>query len=109
MVWTIHVELHRAPKYSKRPDEFLPERWLVEPTHELFPVKDALRAFEYGPRNCIAQGIVMTELKMILACVVRSLISGQLMMSGIVRTLGRVRRFIGGRELTRWRKLLPIL
>ena len=71
MIWTIHVELHRAPKYWKRPDEFLPHRWLVEPTHGLFPVKDAWRAFEYGPRNCIAQGIVMTELKIILACMVR--------------------------------------
>ncbi|KAI4193837.1 MAG: hypothetical protein LQ348_002763 [Seirophora lacunosa] len=71
MKWTIHVELHRNPKYWKRPDDFLPERWLVEPTHELHPVKDAWRAFEYCPRNCIAQGIVMTELKIVLACVVR--------------------------------------
>lgn len=71
MIWTIHAELHRAPKYWKRPVEFLPERWLVEPTHDLFPLKDAWRAFEYGPRNCIAQGVVMTELKIILACMVR--------------------------------------
>ena len=71
MIWTIHVELHRSPKYWKRPDEFLPERWLVGPTHELFPVKDAWRAFEYGPRNCIAQGYVMTVLKIVLSCVVR--------------------------------------
>ena len=71
MIWTVHVELHRAPRYWKRPNDFLPERWLVEPTHELFPVKDAWRAFEYGPRNCIAQSIVMTELKIILACVAR--------------------------------------
>ena len=71
MLWTIHVELHRSPKYWKRPDEFLPERWLVGPSHELFPVKDAWRAFEHGPRNCVAQGIVETELKIILACLVR--------------------------------------
>ena len=71
MIWTIHAELHRAPKYWKRAEEFLPERWLVEPTHELAPVKDAWRAFEYGPRNCIAHAIVMTELKIILACTVR--------------------------------------
>ena len=71
MIWTIHIELHRAQKYWKRPNEFLPERWLVEPSHELFPTKDAWRAFEYGPRNCIAQGIVMTVLKIILVCVVR--------------------------------------
>lgn len=72
MIWTIHAELHRAPKHWARPDDFLPERWLVDSTHELFPaVKDAWRAFEYGPRNCIAQGIVMTVLKIILACLVR--------------------------------------
>lgn len=71
MIWTIHVEVHRAPKYWPYPDDFLPERWLVEPTHELFPPKDAWRPFEYGPRNCIAQGVVMMELKIILACLVR--------------------------------------
>ena len=71
MLWTIHVELHRSPKYWKRPNDFLPERWLVEPSHELFPVKDAWRAFEHGPRNCVAQGVVETELKIILACLVR--------------------------------------
>ncbi|KAL8917803.1 MAG: hypothetical protein Q9208_007732 [Pyrenodesmia sp. 3 TL-2023] len=71
MIWTLHVELHRHPKYWKRPLEFLPERWLVDPGHELFPTKHAYRAFEYGPRNCIAEGIVMTELKIILASMVR--------------------------------------
>ncbi len=71
MVWMIHVETHRAPKYWKRPDEFLPERWLVEPGHELYPMKGAWRPFEHGPRNCIAQSLVMTELRVILACIVR--------------------------------------
>jgi cytochrome P450 len=71
MVWIIHVEMHRAPKYWKRPDEFLPERWLVEPGHELYPMKGAWRPFEHGPRNCIAQSLVMTELRVILACIVR--------------------------------------
>ena len=72
MIWTIHVELHRSPKYWKYPDDFLPERWLVDPTHELFPAtQNAWRAFEHGPRNCLAQGIVMSQLKIILACLVR--------------------------------------
>ncbi|KAL8934630.1 MAG: hypothetical protein Q9216_005805, partial [Gyalolechia sp. 2 TL-2023] len=73
MIWTLHVELHRHPTFWPRPLEFLPERWLVaDPDHELHPRnKFAYRAFEYGPRNCIAEGIVMTELKCILACVVR--------------------------------------
>ncbi|KAF7951336.1 hypothetical protein EAE96_006652 [Botrytis aclada] len=66
-----HVGMHRAPKYWVRPEEFLPERWLVDPGHELYPVKGAWRPFEYGPRNCIAQGLVMTELRVLLACTVR--------------------------------------
>jgi cytochrome P450 len=71
MVWIIHVGMHRAPQYWKRPDEFLPERWLVEPGHELYPMKGAWRAFEHGPRNCIAQSLSMTELRIVLACIVR--------------------------------------
>ncbi|KAI4174961.1 MAG: hypothetical protein LQ343_001988 [Gyalolechia ehrenbergii] len=71
MIWTLHVELHRNPKFWPRPLEFLPERWLVDPSHELSPKRYAYRAFEYGPRNCIAEGIVMTVLKIVLACVVR--------------------------------------
>ena len=63
--------MHRAPAYWKQPDEFLPERWLGEPGQPLYPVTGAYRAFEIGPRNCVAQGFVMTELRVILAFVVR--------------------------------------
>ena len=73
VVWMNHVEMHRAQKYWKRPEEFLPERWLVEPGHELYPMKGAWRAFEYGPRNCIAQNLVMTELCVVLACLIRQI------------------------------------
>lgn len=70
-VFKVHPELQRSPVYSPRPDAFLPECWLVKPGHELYPIKGAYRAFEIGPRNCIAQEFVMTELKVILACLVR--------------------------------------
>jgi cytochrome P450 len=30
-----------------------------------------MEAFEHGPRNCIAEGIVMTEIKLVLAHLVR--------------------------------------
>ncbi len=70
-VFTIHAELQRSPVYWNQPDAFLPERWLVKPDHELHPAKGAYRAFEIGPRNCVAQGFVMIELKVILACLVR--------------------------------------
>lgn len=70
-VLTIHTEMHRAPAYWNRPDEFVPERWLAECSDELQPTKGAYRAFEIGPRNCVAQGFVMTEFRVILACIVR--------------------------------------
>ena len=63
--------MHRAPQYWARPEEFLPERWLVEPGHALYPAKGSWRAFEHGPRNCIAQGLVMVELRVVLCLIAR--------------------------------------
>lgn len=71
MIWILHQALHRNPAYWKRPNEFLPERWLVEPEHPLYPVKGAWRPFEYGPRNCIGQGLVMLELRVVLSLTAR--------------------------------------
>ncbi|KAL8781361.1 MAG: hypothetical protein Q9213_006050 [Squamulea squamosa] len=71
IVLMVHTEMHRSPKYWPRPDEFIPERWLVGPEHELYPNKGAWRAFEHGPRNCIAQDLVMVELTVLLAMVAR--------------------------------------
>ncbi|KAK1992820.1 cytochrome P450 [Colletotrichum falcatum] len=68
----IHWAIQRNPKHWARPTEYLPERWLVtDPTHELYPPKGGWRVFEYGPRLCIGQQLVMTETKTVLACVVR--------------------------------------
>ena len=71
MVWVLHQPIQRNPKYWPRPDEFLPERWLVGPSDPLYPTKWAWRPFEFGPRNCIGQGLVMNELKVILALTAR--------------------------------------
>ncbi|KAG9241616.1 sterigmatocystin biosynthesis P450 monooxygenase StcS [Calycina marina] len=70
-IYSIHQITHVAPKYWPRPNDFLPERWLVEPGHELYPPKGAWRPFEQGPRNCIAQGLVLLELRVVLASIVR--------------------------------------
>lgn len=44
----------------------------MEQGRELYPVKGAWRpAFDHGPRNCIGQGLVMVELRVILACITR--------------------------------------
>ena len=74
VIFTVHTEMHRSPSYWKRPDDFLPERWLipnVETENELLPLKGAYRAFEIGPRNCMAQGFAMTNLRVILALLIR--------------------------------------
>lgn len=39
---------------------------------ELHPVAGTWRPFELGPRNCIPQGLVLVELRVILACLVRT-------------------------------------
>lgn len=72
MVYIIHIAMQRLSSSFVRPDEFLPERWLVGPEDPLYPsVKGAWRPFEYGPRNCIGQLLVMLEVKAILAMTVR--------------------------------------
>ena len=71
MIWILHVEMHRSPQYWVRPQDFLPERWLVESDDKLYPMKGAWRAFEHGPRNCMAQGLVMMELRVVLVIITR--------------------------------------
>lgn len=68
----LHTEIHHKTKYWRRCDEFLPERWLVVPEDELHPVPSAWRPFELAPKNCIAQGLVLVELRVILAFLVRA-------------------------------------
>jgi len=71
MVYVVHMATHRAPEYWHEPDSFIPERWLVEPGHKLYPMKNAWRPFEWGPRACIGQNLAMTELRITLAVLCR--------------------------------------
>ena len=71
IVLIVHTEMHRSPEYWPRADSFIAERWLVGPGHDLYPQKGAWRAFEHGPRNCIAQDLVMVELSVLLVMVAR--------------------------------------
>jgi cytochrome P450 len=66
----LHQALHLNPRVWPRAKEFLPERFLVGPEHELYPDPAAYRPFEQGPRNCIGQTLVWNELRVavILTC-----------------------------------------
>ncbi|KAK7978388.1 hypothetical protein PG988_005878 [Apiospora saccharicola] len=72
MLWGAHQAVQRAEEYWPSPNAFLPDRWLVEPGHELHPRhQEAYRPFEKGPRNCIGQELALLEVKIILAMILR--------------------------------------
>lgn len=66
-----HLAMMRNPATWPRPLEFVPERFLVGPGHELYPPKGAWRVFEIGQRNCTGQAFVMREMRMFLALFAR--------------------------------------
>ena len=72
IVWDGNFAAHRNPDEWHRPDEFLPERWLVtDETDPLHPPKNGWRFFASGPRVCIGQHLAMVEIKLVAALVVR--------------------------------------
>ena len=66
-----HYATHHHPALWPRPDEFLPERWLVDAGDPLYPPLNAWRPFERGPRSCIGQELALTQIKAILALTIR--------------------------------------
>ncbi|KXJ86908.1 cytochrome P450 [Microdochium bolleyi] len=71
--------IQRSPEHWPRPDEFLPERWLVSaedkdhPLHPKYggPTSDLFRGFGGGPRVCIGKELAIAELKLAAALIVR--------------------------------------
>lgn len=72
LVWDIPQAIHRDPHYWPKPDDFIPERWLVAQDHSLHPVKGAWRPFSHGPKNCIGQELAMIEMKVIMVMTARN-------------------------------------
>ncbi|ETS83419.1 hypothetical protein PFICI_05295 [Pestalotiopsis fici W106-1] len=67
---TAMIDYH--PELWPRPDEFLPERFMVPPGDPLYPSKPGQwRPFEAGPMNCIGQELSMIEIKLVLLFTVR--------------------------------------
>lgn len=52
----VHQAIHWNPRLGAKPREFIPERWLVKPGHELYPPEGAFKALDVGPRRCMLKG-----------------------------------------------------
>ncbi|RAR11580.1 cytochrome P450 monooxygenase [Stemphylium lycopersici] len=70
-VWTLSLALHHNPEVFEHPEDFIPDRWLVDSEDRLHPKKASWRPFEWGPRNCIGQTLAQLELKIALVMTVR--------------------------------------
>ncbi|KAJ6023974.1 hypothetical protein N7540_004771 [Penicillium herquei] len=70
-IWIIHTAVHRNPAFWPKPHEFIPDRWLVEKDHPLYPPAGGWRPFEHGARQCIGQNISLMGVKASLAMVLR--------------------------------------
>lgn len=70
----LHPAVHSNPRVWVRSNEFLPERFLVDPGHELYPDPSAYRPFEHGPRACIGQTLVYNEMRTVLVMTARTFV-----------------------------------
>lgn len=62
--------IHRHPDYWVNPEEFRPERWLLDEIHA--NAKKAFMPFSTGPRNCIGEYFATVEAKLIMVHLIRS-------------------------------------
>ncbi|KAL3481367.1 putative N-alkane-inducible cytochrome P450 [Aspergillus californicus] len=68
---TLHLAIQRNAQHWPDPHSFIPERWLVEPSHTLYPPAGAWRPFEHGPRNCIGQALALVDIRTTLLMTAR--------------------------------------
>ncbi|ORY15952.1 cytochrome P450 [Clohesyomyces aquaticus] len=63
-----HFAAYHSPANFKKPDEFIPERWLPEGEEEFSDdKKDTLQPFSHGPRNCLGKNLAYHEMRLVLA------------------------------------------
>jgi cytochrome P450 len=70
-IWVLSLAMHHSPNVFAKPEEFIPDRWLVDQNNPLYPKKASWRAFERGPRSCIGQTLAQLELKVALLMTIR--------------------------------------
>eukprot|EP00415_Alexandrium_ostenfeldii_P001116 UN1116 len=66
-IWAIH----RDPKIFKDADAFQPERWLDASADQLKGMNDHWMPFMIGARGCIGQQFAMTEMRVVIATLLR--------------------------------------
>lgn len=57
---------YRSPKYWKRPEEFIPERWLGDPEFDS-DNRQIWAPFSIGPRKCIGVNLTNLNMRLIVA------------------------------------------
>lgn len=65
--------LHRDPRYFfPRPDEFWPDRWILDTrdSQELVLDRSAFVPFSTGPANCAGKPLAMLELRVVVSLLV---------------------------------------
>ncbi|KAL3461959.1 putative N-alkane-inducible cytochrome P450 [Aspergillus heterothallicus] len=70
-IWVLHHAVHRNPAHWVDPHAFIPDRWLVEPGHPLYPPTGGWRPFEHGARDCIGQALALLDIRTTLVMTVR--------------------------------------
>ncbi|EKG11555.1 Cytochrome P450 [Macrophomina phaseolina MS6] len=68
-VYVSHYAAYHSPENFCEPDSFVPERWLPEQREERFDkdVRDVVKPFSHGPRNCIGKNLAYHEIRLVLA------------------------------------------
>lgn len=65
--------VHRDPRYFfPRPDEFWPDRWILEtPDSQPFVLdRSAFVPFSMGPANCVGKPLAMVELRAVISLLI---------------------------------------
>ncbi|RKP25029.1 cytochrome P450 [Syncephalis pseudoplumigaleata] len=62
--------LHRSSALWDRPNDFVPDRWLVS-SEQIADMKRAFIPFSFGPRACLGRNLAWMELKLTISALVR--------------------------------------
>ncbi|KAF4550276.1 Cytochrome P450-like protein 72 [Elsinoe fawcettii] len=69
-----HYPAYHSPLNFMDPDDFIPERWLLDEegyrAYHDYDRREVVQPFSYGPRNCLGKNLAYYEMRAILARVV---------------------------------------